>query len=232
VPDVGDTLAALDQRLADLRRQIDDLAHAPEPAPPTPPPAPRVLPLPTGLAGDAQTAEPTALGSVAAQALSGGVDRLGSQIEDLLRMRQQLLADARDLLRRYERRLDELEARDTSDIHAAVSSVLGSDLAAPARPNHEGEPPRPPAFFEGLVTMMVGGASRIQTIQVLEDALSRVQHVEQVYIRRWHAGALWLELTVSAGVELLGELGRALPFAFAVQSATGRELLISLEGER
>jgi hypothetical protein len=80
--------------------------------------------------------------------------------------------------------------------------------------------------------MTVGGATRIQTIQVLEDSLSRILHVERVYIRRWHAGALWLELSLSDGVELLGELNRVLPFPFAVQSATGQEIVISLEGER
>ena len=75
----------------------------------------------------------------------------------------------------------------------------------------------------------MSGASRIQTIQVLEDSLSRIRGAERVYIRRWHAGALWIELTLSGGVELIGELNRVLPFPFAVQSATGEEIALSLE---
>jgi hypothetical protein len=164
--------------------------------------------------------------------LAEGVDRLGSQIEELLMMRERLVADARDLLNRYRLQLDALEAQDPSPIQAALASLLSPERVAPGEEDRPGDPEPRPAFFEGVVTMTVGGASRIQTIQVLEDSLSRIPHVERVYIRRWHAGALWLELSVSAGVELLGELNRVLPFPFAVQSATGQEIIISLEGER
>jgi hypothetical protein len=234
VPDTRDTLAALDRRLAELRDQIADLAEAPAPAPPPPPPTPRPLPPPTaaGLADDVPDAAQAEHRRASGRALVEGVDRLGSEIEELLRMRERLLVEARELLNRYQLQLDALAAEDPADIRAAVASLLSPEPAARGEEAARSEPGPRPAFFEGVVTMTVGGATRIQTIQVLEDSLSRILHVERVYIRRWHAGALWLELSLSDGVELLGELNRVLPFPFAVQSATGQEIVISLEGER
>ena len=234
MPDISDTLAALDQRLTDLREQIADLTRAPEPAPPAPPPARRPLPQPASilsLEDPGQSARP-ALGDLSGEGLSEAVERLGGQLQDLLGMRDRLVADTRALLARYQIQLDALEADDPSEIRAAAGSLLSSEAAAPDRGGARADLPSRPAFYEGMVRMSVRGATRIQTIQVMEDSLSRIRHVEQVYIRRWHAGALWLELWVAAGVELLGELNRVLPFPFAVQSASGQEIVISLEGDR
>lgn len=248
VPDIRETLAQLDRRLADLRHQIDDLADTPEPAPPPPPPARRDLPLPPPPdLGDHPATLPAATAAAPeaerarARALSEGIGQLGSQIEQLLTVRERLLADARQLVASYARALDDLEHQDISQARSALASLL----SRPAPPLQEKEPATGadpgaggraglsrPAFFEGMVNVSVTGATRIQTIQVLEDSLSRVRHVEQVYIRRWHAGQLWLEVTTSGGVDLIGELNRVLPFPFAVQSATAREIMISLDGER
>jgi hypothetical protein len=234
VPDISDTLAALDQRLTDLREQISDLTGAPEPVPPPPPPTPRSLPPPTPAASGEDTAHTSrpAPDNLSGEALSEGVGRLGAQIQDLLRMRERLLNDVRALLTRYQLQLDALQAEDPAEIRAAAASLLSSESSVSVGGGLQADVPPRPAFFEGVVRMTVSGATRIQTIQVMEDSLSRIRHVEQVYIRRWHAGALWLELWVAAGLELLGELNRVLPFRFAVQSATGQEIIISLEGDR
>lgn len=233
VPDIRETLAQLDRRLADLRHQIDDLVTEPEPAPPPPPPARSSVPVPTAAELESAYFErgSEAAGPRASQveAASAAVDRLGDQIKQLLMIRERLLNDAEQLLAGYERQLRELEAFDVSEVEAAVAALApastekGTDFPELA--------PRP-AFFEGLMTVSVAGVGRIQTIQVLEDSLSRVRQVEEVYIRRWHAGLLLIELTLSAGVELIGELNRVLPFPFAVQSATGQEIALTLEGER
>jgi hypothetical protein len=180
----------------------------------------------------AETAvESASLDSAPGRAASEGIGRLGSEIEQLVSVRERLLADTRELLKRYERQLDELELQDASEVQSAVASLLSTPSPPPAGVGALDVPPRP-AFFQGLVTVTVGGVNRIQTVQVLEDSLSRVRHAQQVYIRRWQSGALWLELSVSAGVELIGELNRVLPFPFAVQSATSQEIVVSLEGER
>jgi hypothetical protein len=236
VPDMRETMAQLDRRLADLRDQIKNLVTEPEPAPPPPPPSASSVPLPTAADiesayGGAAAPEPVASRTAGAQAASEAVDQLGVQIRQLLTLREQLLNDAERLLAGYERQLRELESLDVSEVEAALGALLstpgpGGSAAAAA------VPPARPAFFEGVMTIAVSGVHRIQTIQVLEDSLSRVRHVEHVYIRRWHAGELMFELTLSAGVELIGELNRVLPFPFAVQSATGQEIGITLEGER
>lgn len=234
MPDIRDTLAQLDRRLADLRHQINDLVTEPEPAPPPPPPARSSLSVPTASelegAYDEGGSErgPRA---AAVEAASEAVGQLGAQVRQLLTIRERLLNDAEQLLAGYERQLRELEALDASEVEAAVAALVSGPAPAQTGRDASGVPSRP-AYFEGMVTITVVGVGRIQTIQVLEDSLSRVRHVEQVYIRRWHAGQLLLELTLSGGVELIGELNRVLPFPFAVQSATGQEIGITLEGER
>jgi hypothetical protein len=146
-------------------------------------------------------------------------------------MRERLLGDARSLLRIYERQLQTLEAQDTSELELLTSQLTGRGAPQSATEGRTAGESRP-AFFEGTVTVTAGGAHRIQTIEVMEDSLSRVRRVEQVYLRRWHAGRVSFELKLAAGVELIGELNRVLPFPFAVQSATGQEIVITLDGER
>lgn len=238
VPDIRETLAQLDRRLADLRHQIDDLVTEPEPPPPPPPPAPSSAPLPTAAELESAYAGRPEPGREAIrphasqiQAASEAVGQLGVQIKQLLTIRERLLADAEQLLAGYERQLRELETLDASEVEAALAALLPAPSIIETAAGVPEFPSRP-AFFDGLMTITVAGVHRIQTIQVLEDSLSRVRHVERVYIRHWHAGQLLLELTLSAGVELIGELNRVLPFRFAVQLATGQEIAITLEGER
>jgi hypothetical protein len=238
VPDIRETMAQLDRRLADLRHQISDLVTEPEPSPPPPPPARSSLPLPTATEIERAAYDESQPGQAAAgprpapvQAASGVVDQLGAQIKQLLTLRERLLNDAEQLLAGYERQLRELEALDVSGVEAALRALLPAPGLGEAGPGTSELPSRP-AFFDGVMTITAAGVHRLQTIQVLEDSLSRVRHVERVYIRRWHAGQLLFELTLSAGVELLGELNRVLPFPFGVQSATGQEIGITLEGER
>ncbi len=239
VPDIRETLAQLDRRLADLRHQINDLVTEPDPAPPPPPPGRSSVPPPSSAAElETEYARQSARGvappgphPAQVQAVSEAVGQLGAQVKELLTMRERLLNDAEQLLAGYERRIRELEALDPSDVETALAA-----LASPPEITDPGgsvtDTSSRPAFFEGLMTVAVVGVGRIQTVQVLEDSLSRVHNVGRVYIRRWHAGRLLLELTLSGGVELLGELNRVLPFSFAVHSATGKDITISLEGER
>jgi hypothetical protein len=44
------------------------------------------------------------------------------------------------------------------------------------------------------------------------------------------AGEVRVELTLTGGVDLVGELNRIMPFPFAIRSATPREIVVSLEG--
>lgn len=224
VSDIRETLDQLDRRLGELRRQLAGLAEDPRPAaPPAPPPARRLqsVPLPPelmsgGIAGVTEAPTPPTPDPYP--------DHVAVQIQQLMTVRNQLLAGARELVRAYERQLDVLE-------RLAASGQPLAHEALPAPPAPVQEQARP-AFFEGPVTLVVSGAHRIQTIQVLEDALSRARYVEQVYVRRCHRGQVWLELTLSGGSELLGEFNRVLPFPFAVTSATSKEIAFSIEGEQ
>lgn len=117
--------------------------------------------------------------------------------------------------------------REVQDLLAACDrllrearEVIGEEGAGQARP----------ALFEGTVTVVATGANQLQTIQVLEDSLSRARQVTRAYIRRAHAGEVRVELTLRGGVDVIGELNRVMPFPFAVRSATREEVVISLEG--
>lgn len=87
-----------------------------------------------------------------------------------------------------------------------------------------------PAFYEGTVTLVALGANLLQTVEVLEDSLDRARQVTRTYIRRVDAGEVRVELSLTGGVDLIGELNRVMPFPFAVRSASRQEIVISLEG--
>ncbi len=161
----------------------------------------------------------------------------------LMAVREQLMAGARELARAYERQLGLLEQMAASGLPPTSSEPSATSSVPPATPPAStgtlsglvsapavAEQARP-AFFEGTVELVVSGAHRIQTIEVLEDALSRARHVDYVYVRRCHRGQVRLELLLASGAELLGELNRVLPFPFAVTSATASQIVLRLEGE-
>lgn len=106
----------------------------------------------------------------------------------------------------------------------------GAEQARPALFEERGTEQARPALFEGTVTLVAVGAGGVQTIEVLEDSLSRAGHVARTYVRHAHAGEVRLELTLAGGVDLVGELNRVMPFPFAVRSVAREEIVISLEG--
>jgi hypothetical protein len=234
VADIRESLDQLDRRLDELRRQVAALTEDPHPgAPLRPPPARHLQPVPIAppeLIDPHVPAGPESPPEPVPGTQPEAPHQVATEIHQLVAVRDQLLAGARELVRAYERQLDALEHMAASGLPSTAPDMPASGRA-PAPPPGSEEQARP-AFFEGTVALAVSGAHRIQTIEVLEDALSRARHVDQVYVRRCHRGQVRLELTLSAGAELLGELNRVLPFPFAVTSATGEEIAVVLEGER
>ncbi|HUZ29570.1 MAG TPA: hypothetical protein VMU90_10040, partial [Solirubrobacteraceae bacterium] len=105
-----------------------------------------------------------------------------------------------------------------------------AELAPPPAPAPPApEPAARPALFEGVVIVIVPWISRLQTIQVLEDSLTRVRGAQLAYVRGYNQGEVRLELVLGEAVDLIGELNRALPYAFAVESARQDEIVIRLE---
>ncbi len=213
---------------AEIEHEIEPEAEIePEPASePEPPPPPEPAPASGQPPEPAPAAEP---------APPPGAERVqvAAQIQELIDLRDQLLADSRELVRAYGQKLDTLEQMAAAGL-AAVAAV--SPGAADESPPAESPPAASWAgeqqgvFFEGTVTLVVSGAHQVQTIEVLEDSLGRASQVEQVYIRRCFQGQVWLELTLSSEVELVDELGRVLPFRFAVISLAGNEIALTPRG--
>jgi hypothetical protein len=261
VSDIRETLDQLDRRLEGLRRQVAALFEEPQQAAPLPPPPSRHLhsvPAPpvdlTDLEAALGLTDPPEQGGVpepdrgntsAPEAPGDAGAEISTDPGELMAVREQLMAGARELARAYERQLGLLEQMALSGLPATSAQSPAIPSAPPADPpattgTLAGLIPSPadavdqarPAFFEGRVDLIVSGAHRIQTIQVLEDALSRARNVDYVYVRRCHRGQVRLELSIGGGAELLGELNRVLPFPFAVTSATGTEIALSLEEQQ
>jgi hypothetical protein len=194
VSSIHETLAQLDDRLDDLRRQVARLTEDPTASLGEPRlargPGFSVARLASGRGPALETPDRPEPGEEGPRR-----PEPGREIRELLAAVERLLGEAREL--------------------------MGARDAERARP----------AFFEGMITLVVLGASRVQTIEVLEDSLSRARNVTRVYVRRVEAGELRLELTLAGGVDVVGELNRVMPFPFAVRSATREEIVISLEGE-
>lgn len=260
VSDIRETLDQLDRRLDGLRRQVAALLEEPQQAAPLAPPARHLHSVPAppvdltdleaalGLrdpAGQGGVAEPDR-GTLPAPAVPGHAGaQMSTDSGQLMALREQLMAGARELARAYERQLGLLEEMAVSGLPASAADLPAIPAAPPVDPpattgtlsglipsTADAVDQARPAFFEGRVDLVVSGAHRIQTIQVLEDALSRARHVDYVYVRRCHRGQVRLELSIAGGAELLGELNRVLPFPFAVTSATGTEIALSLEEQR
>lgn len=260
VSDISETLDQLDRRLDELRRQVAVLAEEPQQAAqPSPPPAGNLHSVPapppgltdleaalglTNLPERGRVAEPEGANAPLPGVPGEAPVETTSDMGQLMAVREQLMAGARELARAYERQLGLLEQMAVSGLPASSESSAPSSVPPAAPPaitrTLSGLVPPPadavdqarPVFFEGMVELVVSGAHRIQTIEVLEDALARARHVDYVYVRRCHRGQVRLELSLAGGAELLGELNRVLPFSFAVTSATGTEIALSLEGER
>jgi hypothetical protein len=260
VSDIRETLDQLDRRLDGLRRQVAALFEEPQQAAPLSPPPPRHLrsvPAPPVDLTDLEAAlgltdppeqvgvtEPDRGNTPAPEVPGDAGVEMSTDAGQLMAVRAQLMAGARELARAYERQLGLLEQMAVSGLPAAsaeppapsappvdppaITGTLSGLIPSPAEAADQARP----AFFEGRVDLIVSGAHRIQTIQVLEDALSRARHIDYVYVRRCHRGQVRLELSIAGGAELLGELNRVLPFPFAVRSATGTEIALSLEEQR
>ncbi len=113
-----------------------------------------------------------------------------------------------------------------------VSQVAPATPPPPVSPVAPAPPP-PPApqttAFEGVMTVVVRSVSRLQTIQVLEDSLTRVRGAEFAYVRGYHEGEVRLELLLREPLDLIGEMGRVMPYEFTVESARPEEIVIRLD---
>ncbi len=123
-------------------------------------------------------------------------------MDQLVSLRERLLSDARELIRSYE---DEI---------AALESRFG--IASP------------PPLFEGVVTLVVRGIGRIQTLVAMEEALLETEGIAQAFVRHYDRGEAWLEITLDRALPLRTELAEALPAPFEIRSTTASEIVLEL----
>jgi hypothetical protein len=183
-------------------------AAAPPPPPPPPPP-----PEPEPAAGSTERLVQDAREHV------GG---LHDQLEELLRFRDQLAEAATALVEDYSRVLEQI-ARATAPV-APPPPPGAATFAVP--------PPAPPSgegsLFNGHVAIDAGPFGDIATLAAFEQALGRVPHAQDVYVRSFEGHRALIELRLSGTVALVFELRRVCEQAFDVEAAEPGRLTLAM----
>jgi hypothetical protein len=209
--DVQETLNELERKLRELQAELS--AHAAPPAPAQPPPGPPPMPPYRAPA----THEPPP------PAPAGG---LQAQFEELLRFRDQLAEAAKALVEDYSRVLEQI-ARATAAGPAPppptpASGHVTFPVPPPAAPSTEA------TLYSGHVAIDAGPFADIATVAAFEDALRRVPHADDVYVRSFEAHRALLELRLVADVPLVFELRRSSDQAFDVDHADAGRLTLTM----
>lgn len=146
------------------------------------------------------------------------------------------LAAARDQLAEQEAALAAERARARgAEQHAAEIDALADRLAA-IIVERERELDRLRAelreagvgSFEGVMHLDVGPLNDFSTLAGIEDAISGIEGVEGVAIKRFSAGRATLAVRLGTAVELLSELGRATALELTVRKASKSHLVLDV----
>ena len=199
--DVHETLNELERRLRELQAELAAPQAGPSPEPPAPPPPP---------------APPAA----------GGLE---TQLQELLRFRDQLADAAQKLVEDYSRLLEQ------------ISRATGVPPVAPVPPvptpaaGHVTFPVPPPtapspesALHAGEVTIEAAPFGDIAALAAFEGAIRRVPSAEDVVVRSFDEGRAVVALRLAAAMPLVFELRRASDHAFDVEHAEPGRLVLAM----
>lgn len=200
-------------------------ASAPEPATVAdPPPAASPAPVPPDETPSVASAQPDSAG-------------LPSQVEELVRFREQLERSAREFMAEYERVLDSLRA--TTDAALATATHLSARPAPAKAPDTATAPPQtaPSAghagldgtILDGVVAVEAGPFSNIATLSGFEQALGSVPGVCDVYVRGFQGSRAHIDVTLGQPIALAAELRRTAQVAFTIVHASSGRLSVAIE---
>lgn len=152
-----------------------------------------------------------------------------SRLEDLLKVREQLLGELRGLIRSYADVLEEHE---------------GGPLERPARAPEPARTPAPPpelapapvgesGLFPTHVELDAGPFADFAELSAFERALARLPKVEDVYIRGFGDERAAIELVLTEETPLAHDLVTKLPYGLRVErSDDGRRLQLEILPEQ
>ncbi len=241
-PDVAGSLTELERKLKELEQELEAVGRGAQPV------APHSVPPAAGEAGLSYTAQwrgqdtpppaggpgpgpaaPPAIAAAPEPPASAGV---AVQLDELLRLREQLARTADELVAEVTRVVQALGADATAPVVGGHEVDLAS---APAVYPLHAAPPAPPVdpaatILAGRVTIEAAPFDDIAMLGSFEQALARTAGVLEVYVRALDRGRATVDVELSGPVALGAELRRTSPVAFRVVDVGQGRIELALDG--
>jgi hypothetical protein len=149
------------------------------------------------------------------------VSEATSRVENLLRVREQVLGELRGIVQAYGSLLAQVEhGQPLARVVAEEDDAL-HDVLAPRRPVLE-HVPGSGDLFPTHVELDAGPFADFAELSAFERSLARLPKVEDVYVRRFGAERAEIELTFAEERPLLHDLTHHLPYLVRVTPEDGR----------
>jgi hypothetical protein len=155
-----------------------------------------------------------------------------SRLDEVIRVREQLLGEIRGILSAYGDLLAQAEQGRIPTLAPQFEAAV-SGLAAQAVP----QPPRlaevraATGLFPRVVEIDAGPFTDFAELSAFERSLARVPKVRDVYVRRFDHDRAEIELGLSEETPLLHELTRHLPYRLSINGEDSAHLTIDLVPE-
>jgi hypothetical protein len=167
----------------------------------------------------------------AARLRSEAAQRVGAatnSLEDILRVREQLLGELRGVVQAYGKLLEDAESGRAAAPAAPTEPAYAGPRAVPL----EGTPvPQDAGLFARIVELDAGPFADFAELAAFERALTKLPKLEDVHIRRFAQSRADIELTLSEETPLVDHLVAYLPYRMEVTAAGDDRLTVEVRQE-
>ncbi len=151
-----------------------------------------------------------------------------AEIDELLRLRETLRSSVHNLTSEVAQALARVEHGDVAASVRPPEPVVPSARPLPAPATDRADLPAASTLFDTQVEVDAGPFPDFAALSTFERALGRVEHVQDVYIRRFADERATIEVTFSRPVDLIAGLTSVIPHAFEVVEARDSTLRLDL----
>lgn len=149
------------------------------------------------------------------------------RLEELLRVREQVVGELRGIVDAYGSLLDRIDSGKPADAGPGVPGVATPPEPVPARPERVSGPGD---LFPRHVELEAGPFADFAELSAFERSLARLPKVEDVYVRRFGDDRAEIELTLAEERPLVHDLTEHLPYRIVVTNG-GDRLRVDVEIE-